>query len=121
MLIMVKYVILGLFMLGRDLNNGFIRMIIINISDVEKRFVICENKKNGLNLYYSCWKDVGFLKINFFLFLYLCFFFGRILYRWFRNWCSKWIVGEKRFENVISIICNEFLVWIYSVVVFFGY
>lgn len=35
MLIMVKYVILGLFMLGRDLNNGFIRMIIINISDVE--------------------------------------------------------------------------------------
>lgn len=45
MLIMVKYGILGLFMLGRDLNNGFIRMIIINISDVEKRFVICENKK----------------------------------------------------------------------------
>lgn len=49
MLIMVKYVILGLFMLGRDLNNGLIRMIIINISDVEKRFVICKNKKNGLN------------------------------------------------------------------------
>lgn len=50
MLIMVKYVILGLFMLGRDLNNGLIRMIIINISDVEKRFVICKNKKKWVKL-----------------------------------------------------------------------
>lgn len=77
--------------------------------------------KNGSNVYHSCRKDVGFLKINFSLFLYLRPSPGRILHRWPRNRCSKWVAGEKRSENVTSTICNEFLVRIHSVVVFLGH
>lgn len=119
---MVKHATPGLLTLGRDSNNGPIRMITTNTSDAEKRLVTCENiKKNGSNLYHSCRKDVGFLKINFSLFLYLRPSPGRILHRWPRNRCSKWIAGEKRSENVTSTICNEFLVRIHSVIVFLGH
>lgn len=33
--------------LGRDSNNGPIRMITTNTSDAEKRLVTCKNKKTG--------------------------------------------------------------------------
>lgn len=45
MLIMVKHATPGLLTLGRDSNNGPIRMITTNTSDAEKRLVTCENKK----------------------------------------------------------------------------
>lgn len=45
MLIMVKHATPGLLTLGRDSNNGPIRMITTNTSDAEKRLVTCKNKK----------------------------------------------------------------------------
>lgn len=119
---MVKHATPGLLTLGRDSNNGPIRMITTNTSDAEKRLVTCENKKRVKcipQLSKRCL--LGFLKINFSLFLYLRPSPGRILHRWPRNRCSKWIAGEKRSENVTSTICNEFLVRIHSVVVFLGH
>lgn len=47
MFIMVKHATPGLLTLGRDSNNGPIRMITTNTSDAEKRLVTCENKKTG--------------------------------------------------------------------------
>lgn len=47
MLIMVKHATPCILTLGRDSNNGPIRMITTNTSDAEKRLVTCENKKTG--------------------------------------------------------------------------
>lgn len=51
MLIMVKHATPCILTLGRDSNNGPIRMITTNTSDAEKRLVTCENKKTTGQIY----------------------------------------------------------------------